>query len=79
MNIRSKDFKANEYVVYPAHGVGQVVNVESQEVGGVILELFVVFFGPPFPDYFIGVEQESYWTPTIDEPESSMSSLQLLT
>ena len=44
MNIRSKDFKANEYVVYPAHGVGQVVNVESQEVGGVILELFVVFF-----------------------------------
>ena len=44
MNIRSKDFKANEYVVYPAHGVGQVVNVESQEVGGIILELFVVFF-----------------------------------
>ena len=44
MNIRSKDFKPNEYVVYPAHGVGQVVNVESQEVGGITLELFVVFF-----------------------------------
>ena len=44
MSIRSQDFKPNEYVVYPAHGVGKVVNVESQDIAGVTLELFVVSF-----------------------------------
>ncbi len=38
------DFKPNEFVVYPAHGVGQVVSVEKQEVAGFELELFVIAF-----------------------------------
>ena len=38
------DFRPNEYVVYPAHGVGQIVSIESQEVAGISLELFVVSF-----------------------------------
>ena len=38
------DFKPNEYVVYPAHGVGKIVSVEEQEIAGVSLELFVVSF-----------------------------------
>ncbi|MBU2980818.1 CarD family transcriptional regulator [Lentibacter algarum] len=38
------DFRANEYVVYPAHGVGQVVSIEKQEVAGFELELFVISF-----------------------------------
>jgi CarD family transcriptional regulator len=37
-------FKLNEYIVYPAHGVGQIVGVETQEVAGFSLELFVVSF-----------------------------------
>ena len=37
-------FKPNEYVVYPAHGVGQIVAVEEQEVAGFKLELFVISF-----------------------------------
>ena len=37
-------FKLNEYIVYPAHGVGQIVGVETQEVAGFSLELFVVDF-----------------------------------
>ncbi|HEY8126190.1 MAG TPA: CarD family transcriptional regulator [Methylocystis sp.] len=37
-------FKLNEHVVYPAHGVGQIVGVETQEVAGFSLELFVVSF-----------------------------------
>jgi len=38
------DFKPNEYVVYPAHGVGKILSVEEQEIAGVTLELFVVSF-----------------------------------
>jgi CarD family transcriptional regulator len=37
-------FKLHEYVVYPAHGVGQIVAIEEQEVAGFKLELFVVRF-----------------------------------
>ena len=38
------DFRPNEFVVYPAHGVGQIVNVEEQEIAGIVLELFVISF-----------------------------------
>jgi CarD family transcriptional regulator len=37
-------FKAGEFIVYPAHGVGQIVAIEEQEVAGFKLELFVIDF-----------------------------------
>lgn len=37
-------FKTNEFVVYPSHGVGKVARVETQEVAGTKLELFVINF-----------------------------------
>ncbi len=37
-------FKTNEYVVYPAHGVGQILAIEEQEIAGAKLELFVINF-----------------------------------
>ena len=37
-------FKTGEYIVYPAHGVGQIVSIEEQEVAGLTLELFVISF-----------------------------------
>jgi CarD family transcriptional regulator len=37
-------FKANEFVVYPAHGVGQILAIEEQEIAGAKLELFVINF-----------------------------------
>ncbi len=38
------DFRPNDFVVYPAHGVGKVVSIEEQEVAGIQLELFVISF-----------------------------------
>lgn len=38
------EFRPNDYVVYPAHGVGQIVSIEKQEVAGFELELFVISF-----------------------------------
>jgi len=37
-------FKTQEFIVYPAHGVGQIVAIEEQEVAGAKLELFVISF-----------------------------------
>ena len=37
-------FKAGEYIVYPAHGVGLISGIEEQEIAGYKLELFVISF-----------------------------------
>ena len=43
----SKDglqFTVGDHVVYPAHGVGQVQGIETQEVAGYSLEVYVITF-----------------------------------
>ena len=37
-------FRTNEYIVYPAHGVGRILSIEEQEIAGAKLELFVINF-----------------------------------
>ncbi len=37
-------FKSGEFVVYPTHGVGQILNIEEQEIAGLRMELFVISF-----------------------------------
>ncbi|HEY5346923.1 MAG TPA: CarD family transcriptional regulator [Rhizomicrobium sp.] len=41
---RKHEFKTNDHVVYPTHGVGRVTHIEEQEVAGTRLELFVITF-----------------------------------
>jgi len=41
---RKNIYKANDYVVYPAHGVGKIINIEEQEIAGAKLELYVIDF-----------------------------------
>ena len=44
MLTQRQGFKTNEFVVYPAHGVGQILAIEEQEIAGAKLELFVINF-----------------------------------
>ena len=37
-------FRVNEHIVYPAHGVGLIVEISKQEIAGMSLELFVINF-----------------------------------
>ncbi|MBI1213189.1 MAG: CarD family transcriptional regulator [Alphaproteobacteria bacterium] len=41
---KKPDFRTNDWVVYPAHGVGRIISVVEQEVAGIKLELFVINF-----------------------------------
>src|SRR6056297_2082837 len=41
---KKSEFRPNDYVVYPAHGVGQIMSIEEQEIAGLTLELFVISF-----------------------------------
>ena len=38
------EFKTNDHVVYPTHGVGKIMRIEEQEVAGMKMELFVITF-----------------------------------
>lgn len=37
-------FEVGQYIVYPAHGVGEITAIEKETVAGVELEVFVVNF-----------------------------------
>ncbi|MCF6344261.1 MAG: CarD family transcriptional regulator [Devosiaceae bacterium] len=37
-------FKTGEFVVYPAHGVGKISSIDSEEIAGLTLELLVIYF-----------------------------------
>jgi CarD family transcriptional regulator len=41
---RRSEFHPDDYVVYPAHGVGRIVSIEEREVAGIHLEMFVITF-----------------------------------
>jgi CarD family transcriptional regulator len=41
---KKPSFKIGELIVYPAHGVGRITNIEEQEIAGVKLELYIVDF-----------------------------------
>ena len=43
-NQTKNAFRPNDFVVYPAHGVGRIVSIEEQEIAGMTLELFVISF-----------------------------------
>ena len=38
------DYSAGDFVVYPTHGVGKVLGVETQEISGLELDLIVIRF-----------------------------------
>ena len=42
--VQRQGFKTGEFIVYPSHGVGQIVDFEEQEVAGFSLELFIIMF-----------------------------------
>ncbi|MEX1660993.1 CarD family transcriptional regulator [uncultured Thioclava sp.] len=41
---KKSEFRPDDFVVYPAHGVGKIMSIEEQEIAGLKLELFVISF-----------------------------------
>jgi CarD family transcriptional regulator len=41
---KQADYSAGDFVVYPTHGVGKVLGVETQEISGISLELIIIKF-----------------------------------
>ncbi|MDO5706692.1 MAG: CarD family transcriptional regulator [Paracoccus sp. (in: a-proteobacteria)] len=41
---KKAEFRPDDFVVYPAHGVGRIISIDEQEVAGLRLEMFVISF-----------------------------------
>ena len=44
MTAKANAFDVGDYVVYPKHGVGRVIELQEQEIAGMQLELYVLRF-----------------------------------
>ncbi|MBZ0215536.1 MAG: hypothetical protein K8F25_03195 [Fimbriimonadaceae bacterium] len=42
--VQRQGFRTKEFIVYPTHGVGQILDIEEQEIAGAKLEMFVITF-----------------------------------
>lgn len=41
---QEKKFQVGDRVVYPSHGVGEIIEIESQSIAGITLEVYVISF-----------------------------------
>lgn len=60
------DFNEGDFVVYPTHGVGKVLGIENEDIGGVDVELIVVRFDS---------ERMTLRVPTFKLPSSGLRKL----
>jgi CarD family transcriptional regulator len=42
--VSMDDFSIGDFVVYPAHGVGKLIDKETHDIGDTVVELFVIEF-----------------------------------
>jgi CarD family transcriptional regulator len=75
-SVQRQGFRTGEHVVYPAHGVGQIVDIEQQEIAGFSLELFVIDFAKDKMTLRVPVPKvETVGMRKIAEPEEIAKSL----
>jgi CarD family transcriptional regulator, regulator of rRNA transcription len=79
-NAQRQGFKLSEFVVYPAHGVGQIVAIEEQEVAGFKLELFVISFSKDKMTLRVPTSKGAgAGMRKISDPDTAKRSLEILT
>jgi CarD family transcriptional regulator len=79
-SVNRHGFKLSEFVVYPAHGVGQIVAIEEQEVAGFKLELFVINFVKDKMTLRVPVGKVTgVGMRKLSDPEQARRSLEILT
>ena len=73
------DFQTEEYIVYPAHGVGQIVSIDKHEVAGIELEMFVISFEKDKMTLRIPIEKASaIGLRSVSSPELILKAMETL-
>jgi len=72
-----KEYKAKDYVVYPKHGVGQILTVSSKTIGGIQVQCYEIKFEKDKALGLLPVNKQSNLRPlaTINQVNKSISIL----
>ena len=72
-----KQFKAKDYIVYPKHGVGQILSISSKTVGGIDLQCYDIKFEKDKAIGLLPINKQSHLRPlsTINQVNKSVSIL----
>ena len=72
-----KEYKAKDYVVYPKHGVGQILSVSSKTIGGIDVQCYDIKFEKDKAIGLLPINKQSNLRPlsTINQINKSISIL----
>ena len=72
-----KEYKVKDYVVYPKHGVGQIIEFKKINIGGIDVETYVIKFEKDKANGMVPVNKQSHLRPlaTINQINKCISIL----
>jgi len=72
-----KEYKPKDYVVYPKHGVGQILSVSSKTIGGIDVQCYDIKFEKDRAVGLLPINKQSHLRPlsTINQINKSISIL----
>ena len=72
-----KDFKAKDYVVYPKHGVGQILSINNKTIGGIEVQCYDIKFEKDKAVGLLPINKQSHLRPlsTVNQVNKSISIL----
>ena len=75
--IKKREYKIKDYVVYPKHGVGQITEFKKISIGGIDVETYVIKFEKDKANGMVPVNKQSHLRPlaTINQVNKCISIL----
>jgi len=72
-----KEYKVKEYVVYPKHGIGQIIEFKKVNIGGIDVETYVLKFEKDKANGMVPVNKQSHLRPlaTVNQVNKCISIL----
>ena len=76
-DTEKKEYKIKDYVVYPKHGVGQIIEFKKMNIGGIDIEAYILKFEKDKANGMVPVNKQSHLRPlaTINQVNKCMSIL----
>ena len=75
--VEKKEYKAKDYVVYPKHGVGQILSISLKKIGGIEVQCYDIKFEKDKAMGLLPINKQSHLRPlsTINQVNKSISIL----
>jgi len=76
-DTEKKEYKIKDYVVYPKHGVGQIIEFKKMNIGGIDIEAYILKFERDKASGMVPVNKQSHLRPlaTINQVNKCISIL----